>query len=350
MQRFSNHIVRALALLLVSASSMAANLQPGSWTENEQNYGLFNVYLYLPQSQPQAEKAQPIKVKARSRQAKPALAKKRVLMLVLHGCKQTASGDILGNRAGWEPVADQYNMILAAPDVPQTNTPGSRLVAGCWDWFGTQHERGTRDVGALADMINGLKARPDLNIDPNQIYVVGLSSGAAIAQVLSCSYPELIAGVGLHSAPAMGSNIPEVFFPPKIAADAIADNCRQYAGDQKAAFASQIASILHGSQDQMVNRLHAERNRDALQKLYGANKEAGKITETNQSNGSLYQDEQGKLRLAYIEVEGLGHAFSAGSRASGGGTHGNMFHDYTHINYPAWVSKFFMDNNLRVKR
>ncbi len=325
-------IVRALALLLLAGSAHAASPQPGNWTENDKNFGLFNLHVYLPQ------------------QAKPKLGKKRALMVVLHGCKQTASGDILGKRTGWESVAEQYGMILAAPDVPETNTPGSRLFAGCWDWFGTEHQRGTRDIGLLADMITGLKARSELNIDPNQVYVVGMSSGGAVAQILACSYPELVAGVGLHSAPAMGSNIPDLFAAPKIAAATIVDNCQQYAADQKNAFASQIASILHGSEDRLAHPAHAERNRDALQQLYGASKEAGKISETNQSNGMLYQDGAGKLRLAQIQVEGMGHAFAAGDGGSGGGTYGSQFHDYTHINYPAWVTRFFFENNLRVKR
>lgn len=330
MKPFSRHIVRALALLLATSSAIAAAPKPGAWNENEQNYGLFNLHVYLPQ------------------QARPKLAKKRALMMVLHGCKQTAYGDIMDKRAGWEAVAEQYGMVVAAPDVPETNTPGSRLFAGCWDWFGTEHQRGGRDIGPLAEMIKGLQARPELNLDPKQTYVVGMSSGAAVAQVLACAYPELVAGVGLHSAPAMGSNVPEVFAPPKIEAAAIVDNCRRYAGGQQAAFATQLASVIHGSEDRLAHVSHAERNRDALQALYGASQEAGKLAETNQSNGSLHKDDMGRLRVAYIRVEGLGHAFAAGG--GGGGTHGDAFHDYSHINYPAWVTRFFFDNNLRARR
>lgn len=325
-------IVRALALLLASASAFAAPPKPGSWNENEQTYGLFSVRIYMPQ------------------QSKPKLGKQRALMVVLHGCGQTVYGDIMDKRAGWEKVAEQYGMVVAAPDVPETNTPGSRLVKGCWDWFGTQHERGGRDIGPLAEMIKGLGDRRDLNIDPKQVYVVGMSSGGGVAQILACAHPELVAGVGVHSGPAMGSNIMEVRAAPKIAAADIVENCRRYADGQQAAFATQTASILHGSEDRMAHPAHAERNLEALQILYGANQEAGKIAETNGSNGSLYKDDKGRVRLAHIQVEGLGHAFSAGDGGSGGGTFGNLFHDYSHINYPAWVTRFFFDNNLRVKR
>jgi poly(3-hydroxybutyrate) depolymerase len=324
-------IVRALVLLLACTSAVAAPLKPGSWNESEQNYGLFGVRFYLPQ------------------QSKPKLSKPRALMVVLHGCNQTVYGDIMDKRAGWEGVAEQYGMVVAAPDVPETNTPASRLVAGCWDWFGTQHQRGGRDIGPLADMIKGLEARRDLNIDPKQVYLVGMSSGAGVAQIMACAYPELVAGVGMHSAPAMGSNVLDVRTAPKISADDIVDNCRRYADGQQAAFATQIASVIHGSEDRLAHPAQAERNRDALQALYGASQEAGKITETNGSNGTLYKDDKGRVRLAYIQIEGLGHAFSIGNGGSGGGAYGNLFHDYSHINYPAWVTRFFFENNLRVK-
>ncbi|TCS36840.1 poly(3-hydroxybutyrate) depolymerase [Paucimonas lemoignei] len=326
------NIVRALPLLLASASALAAPLRAGSWNESEQTYGLFGVRIYMPED------------------SKPKPGKQRALMVVLHGCGQTVYGDIVDKRAGWEKVAAQYGMVVAAPDVPETNTPGSRLYKGCWDWFGTQHERGGRDIGPLATMIKGLQERRDLNVDPKQVYVVGMSSGGAVAQILACAYPELVAGVGVHSAPAMGSNVMDARTTPKIAATEIADNCRRYADSQQQAFATQIASIIHGSEDHMAHPAHAERNLEALQILYRTQQEAGDIAETNGSNGKLYKDDKGRVRMAHIQVEGMGHAFSAGDGGSGGGTFGNMFHDYTHINYPAWVTRFFFDNNLRVKR
>jgi poly(3-hydroxybutyrate) depolymerase len=271
-------------------------------------------------------------------------------MVILHGCGQSASGDIIDKRAGWENPAEKYGMVLAAPDVPKTNPSGTRLVAGCWDWFGNRHQRGERDTALLANMIDALKSRAELNIDANQIYVVGMSSGGGEGELLGCLYPELIAGFGIHSAPALGSMILDVFKPPKVTAESIAENCKQYAGDHQSAFATQIASIIHGDQDKLAAPEHADRNREGLQLLYGASTEAGTIEETNQSNGKLYKDANGHIRLAQITVAGLGHAFSAGAGGTGGGTHGTKFHDYIHIDYPDWVTKFFFENNLRVKR
>lgn len=332
----SKKIVRLTLFLLLAINAVVANAvsapKAGEWTKDENNYGLTSLYLYFPKN------------------SAPKLAGKRALMVVLHGCGQSVSGDIIDKRAGWEGPAEQYGMVLAAPDVPTTKPSGKRIAAGCWDWFGDQHKRGERDTALLANMINAIKARPELNIDPNQIYAVGMSSGGGVTQVLACTYPELIAGFGVHSGPALGSLAFDGFTPPKVSAQSIADNCKKFAGDQQAALSTQIASIIHGDLDRLVVPEHADRNREGLQLLYHANTGAGKIEETNHSEGKLYKDDQGRIRLAQILVTGMGHAFAAGEGGSGGGTYGETFHDYTHINYPAWVTKFFFDNNLRVKR
>jgi poly(3-hydroxybutyrate) depolymerase len=321
-----------LFIFAINAVAAHANApKSGEWTKDDNSYGLPSLYLYVPKN------------------SKPKLAGKRALMVVLHGCSQSVTGDIIDKRAGWEGPAEKYGMVLAAPDVPTTNSSGTRVASGCWDWFGDKHQRGERDTGLLANMIKAVRSRPELNIDANQVYVVGMSSGAGASQVLACLYPELIAGFGVHSGPALGSSAFGVFSAPTVTAESIADHCKQYAGDQQSAFSTQIASIIHGELDKLSVPSHADRNREGLQLLYGANTEAGTIEETNHSDGKLYKDANGKVRLAQIMVKDMGHAFAAGEGSAGGGTYGATFHDYTHINYPAWVTNFFFENNLRVK-
>ncbi|MDO9194436.1 MAG: poly(3-hydroxybutyrate) depolymerase PhaZ, partial [Undibacterium sp.] len=64
------------------------------------------------------------------------------------------------------------------------------------------------------------------------------------------------------------------------------------------------------------------------------------------STGESWKDAAGKTRVSYVQATGMGHAWPAGAGGSGGGT----YVDYTHVNYPAYVTRFFFDNNLRVSR
>src|SRR5215813_2117738 len=55
-------------------------------------------------------------------------AKRPALVVVLHGCGQTAAGYDLG--AGWSTLADRYGFALLMPQQQPANNPN-----GCFNWF-----------------------------------------------------------------------------------------------------------------------------------------------------------------------------------------------------------------------
>ena len=101
-------------------------------------------------------------------------------MLVLHGCAQTAAGDIIdgGSDKGynWKPVADQYGAVILAP-----NATGNVYGTHCWDWAATNRSRSYGHSAVLLDLVNRFLSNPQYAIDPKQVYVTGLSSGGAAA-------------------------------------------------------------------------------------------------------------------------------------------------------------------------
>jgi poly(hydroxyalkanoate) depolymerase family esterase len=109
----------------------------------------------------------------------------RALVVVLHGCGQTAAGYDLG--AGWSPLARHYGFALLMPEQQLSNNPH-----GCFNWFNAQDV--TRDKGEVCS-IRQMIARmvSDHRIDPKRIFITGLSAGGAMTSAMLATYPEVFA-------------------------------------------------------------------------------------------------------------------------------------------------------------
>jgi poly(hydroxyalkanoate) depolymerase family esterase len=111
---------------------------------------------------------------------------KPALVVVLHGCAQTAAGYDHG--AGWSALADRCGFALLLPEQQRANN-----AKCCFNWFDPR--RGRRDMGealSIRQMIERMVA--DHNIDRGRIFVTGLSAGGAMASVMLAAYPEVFAG------------------------------------------------------------------------------------------------------------------------------------------------------------
>lgn len=319
---------------LACTSSAAFALTPGSgaWVKETATYGTPNLqdaYVYVPKNvNPQV------------------LAGKRALMVSLHGCGQTASGNVINTKFNWETTAEQYGMVVVAPTVP-SGTSSTRTSSGCWDWFGASHNRTSRDAVPLKKLIDAVKARTNLDIDPNQIYISGLSSGAGETHVMGCSFPDYFAGVAPNAAPALGSASTDIFSDPVRTAQQVADTCKAINGNQyNSYFNTQLFANVYGSSDAIVKPTHNVRNRDGMKILYGANSSAGTVTVPGGGSADLWRDASGNMRISNMVVSGMGHAWPAGAGGAGGGT----YVAYNYVNFPAYITKWFFDNNLRVDR
>ena len=73
----------------------------------------------------------------------------RSLMVNLHGCSQKAED--LKKDGNWETTADDYNMIVALPKVPNGG-----VIAGCWDYYGADHTESNRHNIAIIKLVKAL--------------------------------------------------------------------------------------------------------------------------------------------------------------------------------------------------
>ena len=116
----------------------------------------------------------------------PTLADNPALVVVLHGCTQTAAAYDLG--AGWSTLADRYGFALLLPEQQRSNNPN-----GCFNWFKPEHSR--RNQGeplSIRQMID--KSIFDYDIDRRRIFITGLSAGGAMVSNMLACYPEVFAG------------------------------------------------------------------------------------------------------------------------------------------------------------
>jgi poly(hydroxyalkanoate) depolymerase family esterase len=111
------------------------------------------------------------------------------LMVVLHGCTQTAAGYDHGT--GWSTLADEHGFVLLYPEQQPANNPNT-----CFNWFEPGDIR--RDAGeakSIRQMIDRMIA--DHGVDGSRVYITGLSAGGAMAGVMLATYPEMFAGGGI---------------------------------------------------------------------------------------------------------------------------------------------------------
>jgi poly(hydroxyalkanoate) depolymerase family esterase len=118
------------------------------------------------------------------------------LVVVLHGCTQDAA--VYDHGSGWSRLADRHGFILLFPEQNRANNPML-----CFNWFsGNDNQRGMGEAASIAGMIAAMKkAHP---IDPQRVFVTGLSAGGAMAAVMLATYPELFAGGAIIAGIAYG--------------------------------------------------------------------------------------------------------------------------------------------------
>ena len=117
------------------------------------------------------------------------------LVVMLHGCQQTASDFATATRMN--DLARRKGFAVLYPQ-----QSASADAHRCWHWFDRRTQAGQGDTRVLAQLVAAVQKRNAL--DTTRTYVAGLSAGAALAALLALRYPDLVAAVGLHSAPVFG--------------------------------------------------------------------------------------------------------------------------------------------------
>lgn len=252
------------------------------------------------------------------------------LMVSLHGCAQKA--EIIKDHGNWEEAADQFNVIVAIPRVPNGG-----VIAGCWDYYNTNHTRTNRHNGFVISLAQRLVG--ELNVQRDKVFVSGLSSGAGLSMVLGCMAPDVFSGIGLNAGPSLGTSSGEIS-RATIKEDQVKQNCVTLAGNNLNSLKKMKVSIIYGNNDFLVdpnyNRMNARVFSSLLdtdqETTFNPNEYPG---ENSKGSGILYLRGNEEI-VSIIENTGLGHNWPAGQGGSS-----RSFVNKNSLNYPYYILEFF---------
>lgn len=230
------------------------------------------------------------------------------LIVMLHGCTQ--SPDDFAAGTNMNAFAETHGLLIAYP--AQTSASNA---SSCWNWFEPRHQRRTAGEPEILARLVSLLVR-EFGIDKRRVYAAGLSAGAAMAVILSKTYPELFSAIGVHSGLAYQSagNVVSALAVMQGRRGSLKRIWREL---EKMSSRPVRVIIFHGSEDRTVNPRNAEhilegRDRGAL---------AGtEMIRTGLSNGRQFRQtvisDPGSRPLAESWlIEGTGHAWSGGNTA-----------------------------------
>ncbi|BCG78924.1 extracellular catalytic domain type 1 short-chain-length polyhydroxyalkanoate depolymerase [Mesorhizobium sp. 113-3-3] len=224
------------------------------------------------------------------------------LVVVLHGCTQTAASYDHGS--GWSRLAAEEGFAVLFPEQQRANNANL-----CFNWF--VPEDVTRDRGEALSIRQMIEAMVTTHgLDRRRIFITGLSAGGAMAAAMLATYPDVFAGGAILAGLAYGSasTIPEAF-----------DRMRGHGGPSKSELQRRLAqasshkgnwpkiSIWQGTADRTV----APSNADALvaqwQGVHRAGAGHGRTEAVDGQTRQVWCDVDGNEVIEKYTIAGMGH-------------------------------------------
>ena len=233
-------------------------------------------------------------------------AGRRPLVVMLHGGTQGPDDFAAGTRMN--ALAEEHGFLVAYPSQCKSANPSL-----CWNWFKPEDQmRGAGEPSIIAGITNEIVAEHD--IDPQLVFVAGLSAGGAMAAVMAATYPELYAAIGVHSGLPYESatDLPSAFAAMRGNAGPLRG--RRARKPRGAVDAPRVRTIVfHGDADTIVHPSNAAG-------IVGASKLGERIerADTSSFDGRTYtrtviRDQSGAVVVEDWLLHGSGHAWSGGS-------------------------------------
>jgi poly(hydroxyalkanoate) depolymerase family esterase len=232
------------------------------------------------------------------------------LIVMLHGCTQSPDDFAAGTRMNL--IAEEQTCLVVYPAQPSAANP-----AKCWNWFrpGDQR-RGQGEPSLIAGITRQVMRQ--YSVDPQRVYIGGLSAGAAAAAVMGATYPELYAAVGVHSGLACGAanDLPSAFAAMRQGDLADALDSGDISFTRKSGRVVPTI-VFHGDRDTTVNPRNGDhvitrsmRTTNLLKKVH-----RGRVPGGHPYTRTIHTDPSGRAIFEHWQIHGAAHAWSGGSPA-----------------------------------
>lgn len=281
--------MRSMSDTLARLAALRGTLRPEPTQDNSDlialdafgtNPGALGGYIYLPSKR----------------------AKNMALVVVLHGCTQTAAGYDIGS--GWSRLAEDYGFALLFPEQRRANNPNL-----CFNWFNPQDiRRDHGEVFSIRQMI--AKVVAEHSIDGRRVFVTGLSAGGAMAAAMLATYPEVFAGgaiiAGLPYASA--ATIPEAF-----------DRMRGHGGPTGKELELRVRnasahkgpwptlSIWQGTADRTVVPSNTNAIVEQWRHIHGVDASPSRVEDIGRHQRRVWTDAQGAEVIELYTITGMAH-------------------------------------------
>ena len=249
--------------------------------------------------------------------------KRRPLLVLLHGCRQTP--EVIAAATRITALADDQGWLVLLPRQKETAN-GWR----CWNWFDKRTAAGRGEAAIVAAQVRAV--RRAYRAHPRRVFVVGMSAGGCLAAILGLRLARMFTAVGVHSGVACGAASSPLKALQILASgsDAPIEEIARLAREQTSSRALPLPlCVIHGGRDSVVASVNAtELVRQYL--VFDAWMKAGAspVHELPRSNAStsatldggrtMTADDyriDGRLVARLIHVPELGHAWSGGDAA-----------------------------------
>jgi len=237
--------------------------------------------------------------------------KKPALVVLLHGCVQ--QGDELALQSGLFGLAKKYNFALLLPQQGLANN-----ITRCFNWYSADDfTRGSGESLSIKNMISRLKEQ----LGSEEVYIIGLSAGGALASGMLANYPELfaggavIAGIPFSCADGLITGLSCMQNGPSQTVDELVKRVKKINPKQKA---WPKLSVWTGKKDSIVNPLNSSMLAQQWANLSGLASNPN-IKIKSGYTITRWQNSDKKAQVELIEVNNLGHGIMVNPLVENGG-------------------------------